>query len=191
MQITGLQFEKGNIATPFDYRPLATELSLVQCDYSAMPYNVNTYPVHTTYYGSFSMYLLSTSTLTSSTTANTNHYFIPAGASTAFSKNWNTSWNASLGGMSIPYTGLYQVSFTSSFAGGGGNAQVYISTNKNQIDANANVYGYTSYNGSEGNVSCTIYLLSTDILTFGFYTGTAGMTCGTRGRITITLLSRT
>ena len=164
------------------------------------PQSIHANQIYLSLFGQATVYLYGSSSANPTTLGN-QYYSITLPSNN--NVNWVPTWQ--LGGLNssmslaIPYSGIYAVKFTCQF---GSPTSVYIVKNSNSVNTNDDNVIALSDTGSPPNqnltLSGTTKLLSTDVITFGFwFNGPSGSTTSSvvmnsnpRYTITITLLSR-
>lgn len=149
---------------------------------------INNYPVHLSMYGTPTCYYNYSGYVATPSVGNYYTMTLPSYGLT--SKNWTPSLTNTTG-ITIPFTGLYSLKLTLSVVTSSSITQFILKnqgTSINTMDDNLIAIADSSGNTT---ISSTAYLLSTDVIYYGFYVGAGNVGLSGRGLITMTLLQKT
>jgi hypothetical protein len=124
-------------------------------------------------------------------------YYIKFSRNDANSKNWVPTYNSTYPyRMNIPFTGIYFLHFTFFGSSGSPNVEMFIGKNGSGNELN-NIGQVLCTNQvilsttQESTISTSVYLTTSDYITFGFYLGSGTATPGVRTSCSATLIHRT
>ena len=147
-------------------------------------------PMHLSLYGIPSTYS-SGSSVANTTWTTTGHYYFRFPSSSLSSVNWTPAYTNTTRLM-IPVTGLYALKFTY-YPSGTNTGEVFMSKNMNNnsdVDCGDDrllAIQYTNTTFNAFTISSTVYLLSTDFVSFGIYFGATPGVTGFLSRCTATV----